>query len=251
MAAEFGSGNLHDSSGRLEWFRTTQWTDLLQAKNGEESGVARAGLSKVCENYWRPIYTYLRRSGYLRSDAEDVTQSFFEHLLSQDWLKNVSPGNGKFRSFLLKSLKNFSVNWHAKAHAQKRGGDGVFIPVDDLSQEEEQFFRCSDSLTPENNYDRRWAESLMYRAIARLEREYIESGKTDLFNELKNASGGPGRTYAEIGARFNLSEGGVKSAVHRMRARLSNILRTEIRATVDNQQEVDEELRYLREALGR
>src|SRR5690349_3191422 len=78
-----GTGAVEDSAGQLEggWFRTTQWTDLLQAKDRAASEVARQGLTKICESYWPPIYGYLRRFGYSRPDAEDLTQGFFEHLL--------------------------------------------------------------------------------------------------------------------------------------------------------------------------
>jgi len=238
--------------GGRDWFRTTQWIDLLQAKNKEESGLAREGLTRIYENYWPPLYAYLRRSGYTRADAEDLAQGFFEHLLSQDWLKNVQPGQGKFRSFLLKALKNFCANAHARARAEKRGGKEVFIPLEEVNREEEQVFRGSDHLTPEETFDRRWAESLMARAIKRLEAEYAHNGKGNLYCELKNIENGThcACTYAEIGVRVALSEGAVKTAIHRMRARLSKILRLEIQATVRDPSEVDDELRCLREALG-
>jgi len=234
-----------------DWFRTTRWTHLLQAKNRDETGIARFGVSKLCESYWRPIYSYLRRSGHSRADAEDLTQGFFEHLLTHDWLRNVQPGNGKFRSFLLKSLKNFCLNAHAKARAQKRGGKDIILPLDELTTEEEQI-HAAGSLTPDETFDLSWAESLMQRAIERLRKEYVQGGKGDLFDELKNiVQDERGASYKEIGARLNLSEGAMKTAVHRIRARLARILHLEIAATLSTEDDADEELRYLRDALNR
>lgn len=210
-------------------------------------------LSSLCENYWRPIYSYLRRSGYTSADAEDLTQGFFEHLLGRDWLRNVQPENGKFRTFLLKCLKNYCQNIREKALAQKRGGNKILIPIEEVGREEEQFLHSPNLLPPEHDFDRAWAESLMQRSINRLRNEYLESGKGELYDALKTVDlhERSGRTYAQIGQKVGLSEDGVKSAVRRMRARLANILRMEIQATVSDPAQCDEELKFLREVLSR
>ena len=247
-----GNGG-HSSPRRGDWFRTTQWTQLLSVRDGGQSGAGKAGLSNLCENYWRPIYTYLRSSGYAPADAEDLTQGFFEHLLSRDWLRNVQPENGKFRTFLLRCLKNFCQNVREKAQAQKRGGNKTLIPLDELGREEEQLLHAPNPLPPEHDFDRSWAESLMQRSINRLRAEYVESGKGELYSALKTVDlhERTGKSYAEIGADFGLTEEGVKSAVRRMRARLGNILRMEIQATVADPTQCHEELNFLREVLRR
>jgi RNA polymerase sigma factor (sigma-70 family) len=239
------------SERRADWFRTTQWTQLLVVRDGAPSGAAHAGLSNLCESYWRPIYIYLRRSGFSAADAEDLTQGFFEHLLSRDWLRNVQPENGKFRSFLLKSLKNYRQNVRTKERAEKRGGNRTPIPLDELSRQEEELSCASDSLTPEQSFDRSWAQALMQRAIHRLRAEYVQNGKGDLYNALKDLDlyERGGKSYAQIGAEFALSESAIKSAVRRMRARLGNIIRMEIHATLADPAQSQEELIFLQEVL--
>lgn len=244
-----------DSKGpeAARWFSATQWTDVLQAKYPQDSAMAETALARLCENYWTPIYSYLRRFGYSKAEAEDLTQGFFEHLIGRDWLKNVEPGQGKFRSFLLKSLKNFSLNVRAKERAEKRGGKEMFVALNDIDLDERQISRGAESLTPEEAFDRTWAQSLMQRAVDRLREEYIKSGKGELYEALKGLEYGErgASSYAQIGARLQMSEAGVKTAVHRMRARLASILQSEILATLANPHELEEEMRYLRQALSR
>ncbi len=234
-----------------EWFRTTHWSVVLRARN-DPSSKAREALAALCQLYWPPIYAYLRRTGHAPSDAEDLTQGFFVHLFEQDFLGHLQHQNGKFRSFLLVFLKNFLSDVRDKACSQKRGGGQTLISLDELEAEERHALEPSDSLTPEQVFERRWAHRLMERAVARLRAEYAAAGKEALFDELKDLHPGErgARSYVEIGALFGLSETAIKSAVHRLRLRHRDILRSEIANTISGPEEVEDEIRYLIQVLG-
>lgn len=245
------------SRGQLEHphthkgFRTTQWTLVLNARdeNGPQAG---EGLTRLCETYWPPIYAYLRRAGHPSTDAKDLAQGFFAHLLEKDSLRNLNREKGKFRSFLLTCLQNYTRNLHIRSQAQKRGGSQTLISLDEL-KEDDRPFEPAHGFTPEQVFEKRWAEAVMERTIEQLQKLYVDAGKTELFEQLKNLQPDQRgtRRYAEIGAQLGLSEGAVKTAVHRMRVRHRDLLRREIASTIGAGEDVDEELRYLRQVLSR
>jgi RNA polymerase sigma factor (sigma-70 family) len=224
---------------------------VLQAQ-GDQGPEAIDGIAKLCETYWPPIYAYLRRAGHSFADAKDLTQGFFAHLLENDFIRNLSREKGKFRTFLLTCLQNYTNNIRERSKAQKRGGGRTLISLDELKEAEREF-EPSHGLTPEQVFEARWAEAVMQRAIDRLREVYADAGKSDLFEQLKDVQPGErgGQSYAEIGAKLGLSEGAVKTSVHRMRIRHRDLLRREIASTLGDAEDVEEELRYLRQVLNR
>ncbi len=245
-----------DGSGHSEthepnhWFTTTHWTVVLQAK--DQSSKPGDGLAQLCQTYWPPIYAFLRREGHAPADAEDLTQGFFVHLFERDFLSHLHHKQGKFRSFLLKFLKHFLSDVRDKAQAEKRGGGKSFISLDEMVEEERHAVEPSVTLTADQVFERRWAQTLMQRATEHLREEYSAGGKLELFDQLKDLEPGErgARRYVEIGAQFGLSEAGVKSAVHRLRLRHREILRREIAATIGTSEDVDEEIRHLIHVLS-
>jgi RNA polymerase sigma-70 factor (ECF subfamily) len=233
------------------WFTTTHWSVVLRARD-DESTRARDGLAALCQTYWPPIYAYLRREGHAPADAEDLTQGFFVHLFEQDFLSHLQHREGKFRSFLLKFLKHYVSDVRDKARSQKRGGGQTFISLDELKEEERHALEPADALTADQVFERRWAQRLMERAVARLRQEYVDDGKAELFDQLKDLQPGErgARTYVEIGAQFGLSETAVKSAVHRLRLRHRDVLRSEIANTIGSPSEVDAEIQHLMGVLS-
>lgn len=233
-----------DSAGPA-WFVTTHWSVVLDAK-GSDPALAGAALEKLCQTYWRPLYTFIRRNGYSPADAQDLTQEFFAKLLSKDHLRHLRDQRGKFRSFLLTFVKHFLCDERDKARAQKRGGGLTAVSIDDAEGEESFLLRARE-LSPDELFERRWAEAALEEALRRLRDEYVESGKGALFDRLKDAQPGKhGETsYAEIGAELGMTESGIKSAALRLRRRHSEILRDEIAQTVTRAEEVDEEIRHL------
>jgi RNA polymerase sigma factor (sigma-70 family) len=239
------------SGGSAAWFRTTHWSLVWRARNGDSQAAASAR-EDLCRSYWRPIYAYLRRDRHSASDAQDLTHEFLSRLIHREWLDHLEHEHGKFRNFMLTFLKHFVSDQRDHARALKRGGGAITICLDELEAEERDNIAASPELTPEQAFERRWARAVMERAIARLEREYAEQGRAAVYEELRKLSPGEHSEegYAAIGARLGLSEGGVKSAVHRMRKRHSELLREEIGRTVGSEDEIDEEIRFLMRTLA-
>jgi RNA polymerase sigma factor (sigma-70 family) len=233
-------------------FTPTHWSVVLAAAGRADSTHARDALEKLCRNYWLPIYVFVRRQGHTPHDAQDLTQEFFARLLGKNYLAGVQREKGRFRSFLLASVKHFLANEWDKANAQKRGGGRVPISIDTTLGENSFRIEPADALTAEKIYERRWALALLEQVLRRLREEYTRDGKEKQFNELKSTLTEGSRTvpYAEIATRLRTSEGAVKVAVHRLRQRYRELLRAEIADTVANPAEVDDEIRNLFAALA-
>jgi RNA polymerase sigma factor (sigma-70 family) len=245
--------NPETTAARAGWFTTTHWSVVLTAKDGDSPHAAEA-MEKLCRTYWPPLYAYIRRDGYSETDAEDLTQEFFVDLLEKDFLTHLKHKGGKFRSFLLVFLKHFLSDQRDKAGAQKRGGGKVFISLNEFAAHNRNEFEPADTrLTPDQVFERRWAQTVMEQALKRLRDEHIAEAKAELFAQLKDFQPGVhgAVTYADVGARLGLSEGGVKSAMHRLRQRHREILREEIAQTVTRPEEIAEEVRHLIGVVGR
>ncbi len=244
-----GGDQLPDAGGV---FATTHWSVVLAARDGG-SPPADEAMEKLCRAYWPPLYAYIRREGHSATDAQDLTQEFFARLLAKDYLQHLRHQEGKFRSFLLTFLKHFLSDERDKAGAQKRGGGKIFVSLDETSAEERYLNAPVNGLSPDQIFDRRWAQTVMERALSRLREEYVVGGKAELFEQLKDVQ--PGEhgesSYAEIGARLGLARGTIASAVHRLRKRHREILREEIAQTVARPEEIDGEIRNLLAVLTR
>jgi RNA polymerase sigma-70 factor (ECF subfamily) len=229
-------------------FAETQWSLVLAAGRGGDSTRARDALAALCRSYWYPLYAFVRRQGHAPHDAQDLTQDFFARLLEKNWLAGVDRTRGRFRSFLLAAMKHFLANEWDKSKALKRGG-GVhnFISLDAESAESRYALEPADNLTADKLYERRWALTLLDRTLARLRDEFVAEGKAKQFDELKfTLTGGRGETpYAELAAKFGMTEGAVKVMVHRLRQRYREVLRAQIAETVGDAGEVEAELRHL------
>lgn len=199
-----------------------------------------------------PLYAYLRRQGKTPHDAEDLTQGFFLHLLEKGGLEKVRRERGRFRSFLLTSLKNFLVDEWEKTQAQKRGGGAGLISLDVDDAEQRYRGESSEHMDPEKLFERRWAIALLGRVLGLLETEQVASGRKERFEQLQVFLSGdlPGVTYAEMAKRLGMTEGAVKVAVLRMRQRYRELIRGEIANTVAGEEEVEEEMRHLWSVLS-
>jgi RNA polymerase sigma factor (sigma-70 family) len=230
-------------------FQATQWSVVLDAAGDDSrAGVA---LAKLCNAYWRPLYAYARCTGLSPHDAEDATQGFFEHLLSRRALLKVDREKGRFRSFLLASVKNFLSHQREAAGAAKRGGGARIVELDAQEAEERYAIEPSHGESPDRLFDRQWARTVLDRAQSRLRAEYEAAGKLPLFEALRPAlvSSRAAIAYAELGPLLGMSEGALKVAAHRLRERYRAVLRAEVQETVTAQADVDAELRHLIEAL--
>lgn len=237
--------------GNRARFPNTHWS-LVLAAGSARSVDADTALALLCETYWYPLYAFLRARGHAVEEAQDLTQAFFVQILEKRPFTHANPARGRFRSFLLTSLKNFAVNEYEWKHAGKRGG---ILPTLSLEVEtaEGRFQREPATVeTPETMFDRKWAMTLLERALSRLREEGLP-GKPEHFDHLKGYLTGDdsGPTYAETATVLGMSEGAVKVAVHRLRRRFRDVVRNEIAHTVSSPEQIDEEIRHLWSAVKR
>ena len=230
-------------------FLTTQW-GLIAAASAEGTAEARAALGGLYRIYCYPVYAFIRRRGYGREDAQDLTQDFFVHLLAKGTLGRADPQRGKFRSFLLATLDHFLAHAAECARAQKRGGDCQFVFLDDESAEVRYQLAAPEGTTAEKVFEARWAAALMEATFQRLRGELESEGKGWLFEAIQGfLLGGENASYQQVANATGLSLGALKTAVHRLRGRYRALLREEVARTVATPDQVEEELRYLRVAL--
>jgi len=233
-------------------FVTTHWSVVLTA-TGSDTTQARAALEHLCRMYWYPIYHFVRRQGHSVHDAQDLTQEFFTRLLEKKWIASADQSRGRFRSFLLMVLKRFlNVEWR-RANAQKRAGDRHCLPLP-LDTAETRYVRePADTSTPEQAFEKQWALTLLETVLRDLRAEYENSGKGQFFETLKPCLMGSreSQPYAELAAKLEMTVGAVKVAVHRLRERYREQLRSEIAHTVASPQDVDSEMRHLFRVLSR
>ena len=214
------------------------------------AGDSRAALEKLCAAYWPPVYAWVRREGHGHEAAQDLTQEFFARLLEKSWLDGVDRERGRFRSWLLASMKHFLANEWDRANRLKRGGGQTVLSLDAQTAEARYALEPADHMTADRIFERRWALTLLEQVLVRLRREFAAAGKGTLFDELKAALTGGKLDYSEIAARLNLNEGAVRVAVHRLRLRYRDLVRAEIAETVATEDEVDAEVQHLFAALA-
>jgi RNA polymerase sigma factor (sigma-70 family) len=238
-------------------FPSTHWSVIVAAGRSQaEPELARAALAELCQTYWAPLYSFVRSRGYTVHDAQDLTQSFFAYLIERKIYARVDRQKGRFRSFLLASLKNFLADASARERTLKRGGGQNFLPLheEQIKEAESLFQNHRGASTEEQIFDRSWAEALVTSGLERLSADYRSEAKEKLFNELKifvAGCAGPPPAYAELAARLGMTESTLRSHVTRLRARYREVLRAEVRRTVETEAEVDEELHELLRVLTR
>ena len=184
-------------------FATTHWSVVLAAGHNSVPG-AQAALEKLCRAYWYPLYVYVRRQGNSSEDAQDLTQDFFARLLEKNYLAKADPNRGKFRTFLLRSLKNFLVNEWKRAGRLKRGGGVVFLSIDTSAAEDRYAAEAPEEFNPDTEYETRWAVTLIEQVLATLRQEFNAADRGRLFEELKGFIWGDksSASYAQIAAPF-------------------------------------------------
>ena len=249
--------NTHAANGqdRSELFPSTHWSVVFAAGESQaEPEMAGAALAELCQIYWAPLYGFVRSRGHTVHDAQDLTQSFFAYLLEHKVFARADRQKGRFRSFLLASLKNFLADAADRERTLKRGGAQIFLPLhEQQAKEAESLFQTHSGMSNEDRlFDRSWAEALIATVLERLLADYKREGKEQLFNELRMFIAGgaePPPSYAQLGHRLGVAESTLRSHVTRLRARYREALRTEVRRTVDSEKQVDQELRELLHVL--
>ncbi|MBV9126613.1 MAG: hypothetical protein JO117_00855 [Verrucomicrobia bacterium] len=247
---DLGAG---ESAEQRMYFATTCWTTVLAAT--QPTGDRSAALQELCKIYWQPVFVFLRRRGYSRQDAEDATQDFFLNLLANDVLGRADKGRGRFRSFLLTALRNFTADAHDRTRAEKRGGQYEFLSWETLraASDTTVWTEPADQVTPEAAFERQWAHVLLRQTLSQLRREMASRGKEAIYIALlpfltvKGEAGAQERAAQKLG----LSLANWRVTLFRMRDHYRRCLRAEVARTLEAPGEVRDELRHLAAVLRR
>ena len=232
-------------------FHTTRWSLVARASEGQGEP-ARAALEELCAAYWYPLYAYLRRKGNTADEAADFVQGFFAALIEKGYVGQADPDRGRFRGFLMVAVRNFASKERAKQRALKRGGGHATFSLDVEDGERRYAQEPAGGESAEQLFERRWALTLLDRALERLAESQRGSTpiKAERFEALRPFIGGGGAIpYREVGEPLGMSETAVKVAVHRLRQRYRDILRDEIAQTVEDPSQIDDEIRRLMSAV--
>lgn len=232
-------------------FPTTEWSLVLSAAK-DPGAEPHEALARLCEAYWFPLYAYVRRRGYSTEDAQDVVQLYFLRLIETRFIDAAKPHAGRFRAFLLHTMKQFLIDRKRREQAARRGGGQLPIRIDSAAAESRVGAAISDRTTPEDEYERQWALAVVDRTLDTLERDAADRGREREFRALSPylTEGGPRRTYREVADELGMSEGAVKVAVLRLRRRFGRALREMVGQTLADPAGIDQEIRRLLAALS-
>ena len=252
MTDELPGGSDDRRAAGSPGYATTRWSLILAAAGHPESSEQEAtssfeALSQLCQSYWLPLFAFAKRRASNVEEAQDLTQAFFQKLLEKNYLADADPERGRFRAFLITSFKHFLANEREKARAIKRGGHVETLSFDFRQGDSQLSMEPASTLTAEQIFERQWVMTLLRNTLTRLEEEYAEKGKGELFHRLKDfiIGGSADAHYRELASELDLTEAALKMTVYRMRDRYRKILRGEISQTVADPAEIDDEIQYL------
>jgi len=232
-------------------FTPTSWTLVRLAMDGSDAEAKRA-TEELCQLYWFPLYAFARHSNHAQADAEDLTQSFFANIFSKDLFRKADARRGKMRTFLLSSFRNWITDTQRLNHAAKRGGGEAMLSFDLLEAEEWYVDQMNDSESADAMYDRQWALTILNAAVTRLAERWQSRNKDDEFQVLRPflTDDADADAYTTAATELNSTPNAVRVAVHRLRQRFSEILQNEVRQSLSDDSDADDELRYLLSALS-
>ena len=235
----------------LTHFATTRWSLIRNGGAAVAQSDGNEGLAQLCQIYWRPIFTFIYRRGYSAQDAQDLTQDFFLVILEGTLLQSADPARGRFRSLLIKSLKNFLIDAQVKRRTRKRGGDLQFVSWEKWMADAP----CQLSISPqalatspaEALFDLSWAAAIAEEALRRLRMECESKGRRRVYEVLNGylTTERGDISYQDLSVALGVPEPSVKSLLHQFRARYRALLREEVAKTVETDADVDDEIRYL------
>lgn len=246
------SDSIHTSTANPRDFATTQWSIVLAA-GGRQDQDAQTALARLCESYWYPLYAYVRRQVDNVDEAQDLTQSFFAHLLEKGTVARADRSRGRFRAFLLTAMKNFLTNQWRKEGAKKRGGLRPKLSLDFDVGESKFKYEPAHELTAEKHFERRWVTTLLDLVLERLRNELTVAGKADHFEQLKNSLVGNSDAidYQQVATALGMTPAAAKQAAYRLRKRYRQLFREEVARTVEDETKVDEEIGQLLATLAK
>jgi RNA polymerase sigma-70 factor (ECF subfamily) len=232
-------------------FATTQWS-LILAAGGHGSAAADEALARLCSLYWYPVFAFVRRRGHSVEDAQDLTQSFFTRLIEKGDFAAADRERGRFRTFLLTACRHFLLNEYDRSLAAKRGGGHAAIPIDIAAAEDRYQRSLAHEETPEHLYDRQWCLTLLAAVLETVRDEYVAAGNGKLFDRLRGflTMDDSAGTHAGAASDLGMTADAVKVAVHRLRRRYRDALLRRVAETVDSDESIDDEMRYLMKTVS-
>ncbi len=241
--------SLQESESTSPRFQATRWSMVLRARG--EGPSARRALEDLCGIYWFPLYAWCRSRGYPSHDAEDFIQGFFLKILQSHLFDAAEPSRGKLRTFLLTALQRHIRDEADKASASKRGG-GKVISIDPATAEAYYSSSLISGESPEQAYDRQWALTVLDHALGAMEKEAIAHGKHNQFTAMRKflTEEGDMEAYAAAAAAVGMSSSTFKVAVHRLRGRFRETLRSVVADTQPEDSNPEEEIAYLARMLA-
>ena len=223
---------------------------MLEARGS--SPEARSALSDLCNAYYAPVFAFVRRTAPDEDCALDLTQEFFARLLGRRGIDAVDPQRGRFRSYLLGAVKHFLADAREHDHRLKRGAGKTPVPLEP-GTDTSPGLELPDPLapSPEREFDRKWSLTLLDHAFTALVKEHQSEGTHEQFEVLKAWLTGDaeGISQAEAARQLSMNESAVKVAIHRLRRQFREMIKKEIARTLRDPVHVDEEIKFLVEAL--
>jgi RNA polymerase sigma factor (sigma-70 family) len=238
------------ATSRTGLLPNTPWTQLIRSRGGDT--VASEALGHVVGLYWRPIHVCMMKRGCSAHDAEDLTQEFLSSIVQKGQFERIDPAKGKLRSYLLTALNHFLINVWRDRQTQRRGSGAAHLSLDQ-DDENESPPVLPDHHTPDAEFDREWALTVLDNVMKELRADYAQQGKQDVFEALSPAlSMADGHTDATaMGKKLDMNAGAVRVALHRLRLRYRNMLYRHIAATVEREDQVEGEIREMIAMLRR
>ena len=232
-------------------FPTTRWSLILSSSSNTPAD-AETALAELCRTYWYPVYSFVRARSTSPDEAQDLTQEFFLYLLDRSVFAVGNPTAGRFRSFLMTSLRHFLADQADRRSARKRGGDVISVPIDVVAAEERFVRDLQYQDTPEKAFDRKWALTLVTQACEQLRDALAREGKGGLFHRMRPflPGGSDPPSYADLAAELKTTESSIKIMIHRLRRRYRDLLRANVSHTLADSKEVDDEIRFLLNSLS-
>jgi RNA polymerase sigma-70 factor (ECF subfamily) len=245
----FGPASREPGSGGAGLFPKTLWSEVRAAAATGADESFRA-ISKLCERYRRPLLLYLqRRAG--REEAEDLLQGFLVKLVDRRFYDSLAPDKGRFRTFLVTCLRNHLRDEFDKRRARKRGGGASLASLDETSTSGQPAVQAADTgPSPDVEFDRAWARTILHRAFNKLESEQRRAGKENFFREAKALLLGANEETEVVARRLKMSAGSFRVAVHRLKGRLGELVTEQVQPTVASPEDLQSELLYLTELFG-
>lgn len=233
-------------------FPTTRWTLVRRVQKGGEDEAARA-LEEICRQYWYPIYAFARLRGFSAEDAEDLTQIFFQRLITSETIQAAQQEKGLMRTFMLSLLKRVISNHVRDASAAKRGGSmTATISFDELDAENRFAHEPADIRDADALFDHAWAHGVLDAAEKKLRADFAKADNLEGYDQLREflPLGDNATPYAEAAARLGIAEAALRLQIHRMRKRYGKLIEEEIAHTVNDPAEVKAELTHLLAVIG-